>query len=132
MILEDILRERLKNKCDNNLDYYVQLVADWFAYIILKNRKYKIYHSTNPPWDNSGKVICIDEQFDLNDYATFNDFINNEYNGESYASYMSGHGMFHDTYEESFDQISLEWLTSQFHLGLVLVPEPLIPPSFGF
>lgn len=28
MILEDILRERLKNKCDNNLDYYVQLVAE--------------------------------------------------------------------------------------------------------
>jgi hypothetical protein len=116
MILEDILQEKLKNKCESNLDDYVQLVANWFAYIILKNKKHKIDHSIDPLWDNSGKVICIDEQFDLNDYATFNDFIEKEYTGESYASYMSRYGMFHYTYEESFDRISLEWLTSQFHL----------------
>jgi hypothetical protein len=59
MILEDILQEALKNKCENNLDDYAQLVANWFAYIILKNKKYEIDHSIDPPWDNSGKVISV-------------------------------------------------------------------------
>lgn len=116
MFLEDILKEKLKNQCENNMNDYVQLVANWFAYIILNNNKHEIDHSLDPPWDNSGMITDIDEQFDLNDYATFNGFIEREYTGESNASYVSGHGMYHYTYEEPFEQITLEWLTSQLYL----------------
>ncbi|MFO7814514.1 MAG: hypothetical protein R6V14_02030 [Halanaerobiales bacterium] len=116
MFLEDILKKKLENRCKNNLNNYVQLVANWFAYVILNNNKHEIDHSLDPPWDNSGMITDIDEQFDLNDYATFNDFIEREYTGESNASYVSGHGMYHYTYEEPFEQITLEWLTSQLYL----------------
>lgn len=116
MFLEDILKNKLENQCENNVNDYVQLVANWFAYIILNNNKHEIDHSLDPPWDNSGMIIDIDEHFDLNDYATFHDFIEREYTGESNASYVSGHGMYHYTYEEPFEQITLEWLTSQLYL----------------
>lgn len=116
MFLENILKEELKNQYENNINDYIQSVANWFAYIILSNNKHEIDHSLDPLWDNSGMVRCIDEQFELNDYATFNDFIEREYTGESIASYVSGHGMYHYTYEEPFDQITLEWLISQLHL----------------
>ena len=114
--LEDILKEKLKNQCENNMNDYVQLVANWFAYIILNNNKHEIDHRLDPPWDNSGMITDIEEKFDLDDYATFNDFIKREYTGESNASYVSGHGMYHYTYEEPFEQITLEWLTSQLYL----------------
>jgi len=113
LILEDILQKKLKNKCENNMDDYVQLVANWFAYIILNNKKYKIDHSLDPPWDNSGMVICNNGQFNLKEYVTLNDFLKKEYTGESYASYVSGHGIYHYTYEEEFEQITFEWITSQ-------------------
>jgi|GEM_PF-2434462 hypothetical protein len=116
IILEDILQEKLKNKCEKNIDDYVQLVANWFGYVILNNKKHKIDHSIDPPWDHSGRVFNTDEPFDLNDYATFDEFINEEYTGESCATYMSGYGIAHYTYEERFNQISFEWLTSQVHI----------------
>ena len=123
MVLEDILKKELKYHCENNIEDYFKLVSNWFAYIILNNPKYEVDHSFDPSWDSSGRVIRSDEKFDLNDYATFNDFIEREYTGESKASYVSGHGMYHYTYEEPFEQITLEWLSSQLHLAIISLIE---------
>lgn len=113
IILENILKEKLEDQCENNIDSYIKEVAEWFSYIILKYKKYEIDHSFDPPWDNSGRVICSGEQINLDDYDTFEDFLENEYSGTSSPSYMSGHGMFHEAYREDFDYMTIDWMYSQ-------------------
>jgi hypothetical protein len=113
MDLEKVLEEKLKIKYEENIYSYIQLVSNWFAYIILNNEKYIVDNSLDPTWDHSGRVVSADESFDLNDYETFGDFIENEYTGDSTASVNSGCGLYHTTYDESLDYMTYEWLETQ-------------------
>lgn len=104
MVLEEVIKQQLKKKCGNNINNYIQMTAEWFTYIILSKKRYEIDHSFDPPWDNSGKVVCTDKKLKLVDYCTFNEFLENELIGESFASYISNHGLAHNTYIYDFKE----------------------------
>ncbi|WP_062198105.1 hypothetical protein [Massilibacterium senegalense] len=69
-------------------------VVRWFVMIILIEKKYIVDHSCDPPWDFSGQLLCTYENFRLTDYETLQDFLENEYTGQSIASFMSNCGFF--------------------------------------
>jgi len=84
------------------------IVAIWFARVILERPKYKIDHQGDPPWDCSGQPRecgC----FDVAQYNTLTEFLE-EYTGESYASYISGYGLFHYTYEHDLSDLITEFV----------------------
>jgi len=110
MNLEKVLEEKLKIKYKENINNYIQLVSNWFAYSILNNKKYVLDNSLDPIWDHSGRLVSTHESFDLNDYENFGDFLENEYTGDSIASFTSGCGLYYTTYDEPLDYLTLEWL----------------------
>jgi len=110
MDLEKVLKEKLKIKYEENIDSYIQIVSNWFAYSILNNKKYELDHSLDPIWDHSGRLINVDDSLDLNDYENFGDFLENEYTGDSIASFTSGCGLYYTTYDEPLEYLTLEWL----------------------
>lgn len=112
MDLEKVLEEKLKIKYEEYINSYLQLASNWFAYIILNNEKYIVDHSLDPTWDHSGRLLRAEESFDLNDYVTFGDFIETEYTGDSTASFTSGCGLYHTTYDEPLEYLTNEWLMS--------------------
>lgn len=116
MILENIIEQKLKEKCEDNLDDYIQMVSEWFAYIVLSKKRKRIDHSIDPPWDNSGRVISTDEKLQLEDYATFEEFLENELTGESFATYVSNMGIAHYTYDRDFELKSMDWIYHQVKL----------------
>ena len=79
-------------------------VASEFAYQILYESKYYVTHRDDPPWDCSGET-CRDERgYDINNYETLGDYLE-EYNGNSEASFVSGCGLFHKTRKDDFEEI---------------------------
>ncbi|MGM0380132.1 MAG: hypothetical protein ACQEQE_10335 [Bacillota bacterium] len=114
-MIEEILKNKIKYECNNNYGDYIERVATKFAYIIIKNKKVVIDHSLDPKWDHSGRTREINESYNLQDYETFGDFLENEYNGTSIASYTSGMGLYHETYSEDFEKLSYEWIFDQLY-----------------
>ena len=112
MDLEKVLEEKLKIKYEKHNNSYLQLVSNWFAYIILSNEKYIVDHSLDPTWDYSGRLLKAEEPFDLNDYVTFGDFVETEYTEDSTASFTSRCGLYHTTYDEPLEYLTNEWLMS--------------------
>ena len=112
MNLEKVLEEELKIKYKENINNYIQLVSNWFAYSILNNKKYVLDNSLDPIWDHSGRLVSTHESFVLNDYENFGEFLENEYTGDSIASFTSGCGLYYTTYDEPLDYLTLEWLNT--------------------
>lgn len=73
-------------------------IATWFSYTIQYSTAHKVSYDSDPPWDCSGRTVETGS-FDLSQYKTFKEF-QEEYTGNTKASYMSGCGFFHETYEE--------------------------------
>lgn len=88
-----------------------ELIATEFAYALLYNTRYEVDHSWDPPWDCSGKLVDTGESFNREDYELADDFFG-ECNGFTTASYVSGCGLFHETYERYLTDITLELLNS--------------------
>ncbi|HKL13064.1 MAG TPA: hypothetical protein VJ907_05605 [Halanaerobiales bacterium] len=116
MSIEKILKQKLKVKCKDNIDDYIQMTSEWFAYIILSKKRYKLDHSFDPPWDNSGKAVCTDKKIDIEDYSTFDEFLENELSGQSFATHVSNHGLGYYTYIRDFEQESLDWILLKLKL----------------
>jgi len=116
MVLEEVIKQQLKKKCGNNINNYIQMTAEWFTYIILSKKRYEIDHSFDPPWDNYSKVVCTDKKLNLADYCIFNEFLENELIGESFASYISNHGLANNTYIYDFEEKTLNWIILQLEL----------------
>lgn len=114
-MIEEILKSKIKNECEKNYQDYIKKVATKFAYIIIKKKKVVIDHSWDPKWDHSGRTREINESYNLQDYETFGEFVENEYNGISVASYTSGMGFYHKTYSEDFEKLSYEWISDQLY-----------------
>lgn len=76
-----------------------------------KNEKVKITHDYDPPYDHSGSKEYTNEKYKVEDYKIFEDFLN-EYNGVSRPSYMSGCGLFWDTYENEIEEFFREEIYS--------------------
>ncbi len=119
MGIENILKQKLKIKCIDNIDDYIQMTSEWFAYIILSKKRYKLDHSFDPPWDNSGKAVCTDKKIDIEDYSTFDEFLENELSGQSFATHVSNHGLGYYTYIRDFEQESLDWILSKLELVII-------------
>jgi len=116
MILENIIEQKLNEKCEDNINDYIQMVSEWFAYIVISKKRKRIDHSIDPPWDNSGRVITTDEKIQLEDYATFEEFLENELTGESFPTYVSNMGIAHYTYDRDFELKTINWIDRQVKL----------------
>ena len=119
MGIENILKQKLKIKCIDNIDDYIQMTSEWFAYIILSKKRYNLDHSFDPPWDNLGKAVCTDKKIKIEDYSTFDEFLENELTGQSFATHVSNHGLGYYTYIRDFEQESLDWILSKLELVII-------------
>lgn len=88
-------------------------IAQWFAYAILYKPKYKVTHGFDPSWDSSGIAMSTGKSFCLSDYDSIEDFLSSEYTGQSQASFVSGCGLFHQTYKEALSEVIRDWLTEE-------------------
>lgn len=109
MNLEDF-KSSLDELIKDNLDEIRREVACAFASAILYETKHEVDHSYDPSWDRSGNAFNTHEEFNVGDYDTFEDFLR-ECNGNTTASFESGHGLFHDDYEDEFQQLIFEMVT---------------------
>lgn len=85
-------------------------LAVWFAYQILEGRKFEVDYSWDPPWDCSGH-LKTSGNLSLADYNQLFDFLD-EYSGNSRPSFVSGCGMFHDSYRDDLTEVVSEHLWS--------------------
>ncbi len=102
------------------MEPYIQITPEWFADITDRN---KIHNDHS--WDPLGsfrKLVRTDEKYCLDEYPTFFDFVDNEYTGNSKASYVSGCGLFHEYYIEDLDYKTSNWISD----NVKLVVEELI------
>ena len=114
MEIEKTLEKRIRKACEDNLESYIQEVAEWFCEIILTQNKKYVCHMHDPPWDSSGRIIETDEEYNLEDYDTLSDFVEQEYTGESTPSFMSGCGLFFDNYDEELEDLTNSWIRENF------------------
>lgn len=95
-------------------------VAEHFVRWVLNGVSTGISHDNDPPWDNSGIVWKQQSDPDtlLDRYKTLAEWMEQEYTGNSRASYVSGMGLFWDTYkdeiEEEISMRTYRLLESQF------------------
>ena len=101
------------DQIDAKVTDFRAIVATWLATAILYAERCLIDHDDDPPWDCSGKV-CIDEgSFILSDYQKLSDFLE-ELTGNTEASYESGCGFFHTTYEKALQYIVWNYIHQVF------------------
>ncbi|MBI5515389.1 MAG: hypothetical protein HY909_16540 [Deltaproteobacteria bacterium] len=82
-------------------------VAAWAAYALRYNTRFEIDHSTDPPWDCSGRLVRTDERFDPAECSTLRDLWD-EPNGQTRATYTSGYGMHHITFGDELEEAARE------------------------
>lgn len=97
----------LNNFVKSKLPVIEKEIAALFASKLLYNTRIVIKHDGDPPWDRSGRAVNTYQEFDINDYQYVADFLR-EYNGQKDASYVSGHGFYHKTFEDEFHDKILE------------------------
>lgn len=85
---------------------YIKDFAAWLVDAIEFGTKYDVDHDLDPPYDSSGRLVEVGS-FNIDDYETVSDFFN-EYTGQTEASYMSGCGFFHKTYDSEWDDFTSE------------------------
>lgn len=110
--LEELITRNLNLVLKEDMQTLIQHVSCWFAYSILYKTRYRIDHSDDPAWDSSGNVKATGNNFDISDYETLQDFSEQEFNGNTTSSYISGNGFFHDTYNDELVEICRQWILS--------------------
>lgn len=94
----DIQMEELRKEFLKQINYYLttpELPAHYVE-----------DHSYDPPYDHSGELV---KEGQISTEITVKEFLEDEYNGDTRASYCSGCGFFHDTYSESLRSFTLEY-----------------------
>ncbi len=79
-----------------------KIIANFYS-----NEKIEITHDYDPPYDSSGQVIHTNNKYKVEDYRLFSDFLE-EYNGVSEATFISGCGLYWQTYKGEIEQILRE------------------------
>lgn len=89
----------------------MKLFPPLLSYDLMTSFKRYISHEANPPWDHSGSLYTSfpDVNFDLADYEKVEDFFE-QYTGNSMATYISHHGLHHETYREKYT----DWFEEQY------------------
>ena len=85
----------------------MELFTEW----LLKGKLVEISHDYDPPWDSSG--IKEQRQINSDDYeeamqGTLAGWMDSCYSGNTTASYMSGCGLWHDTYYTELKVIGIK------------------------
>ncbi len=94
--------------------------ADTFIRWVLAGTSINIVHDYDPPWDQSGdkRPYRVDPAELLGRYETFKAWMDEEYTGESRASFVSGMGLFWDDYgdaiKEDISEAVAELMTAHF------------------
>ena len=73
----------------------------WLSRVILENHRGEAIEEWSP-WDHSTRGQLSNESFDLTQYETVGDFLDNEFTGNTIATYCSGSGLAAETYAEAF------------------------------
>jgi hypothetical protein len=81
-------------------------VARTFVEWAMRGIEVEIDHSFDPEWDRSGVALRRerDPLMLLIKYETIEEWLTKANTGNSQASYMSGHGLYWDTYDDEFEQ----------------------------
>lgn len=80
---------------------FFQWISHQIAYDFITRKKYILIHETDPKWDASGSLRVDQFGFNVKDYEKVADFLQ-EYDGHSYATYVSGHGLKYTTYYDRY------------------------------
>lgn len=110
-MLKDTFEIALKNKIEDQIQDYIHKVSVWVAKLFIKNtKKYKLSHTQDPPWDHSGSLVLIGSlQLEEFREKRLRELLS-QFNGNTTASFQSGCGFFHSTYEDVFFDMTLEWV----------------------
>lgn len=119
--LISLLEKRTEQHANHNMEEYIQKVAVWLSKILLSETKTIITFEYDPQWDSSGVTLNTGYSFDITDYDTLDSFIQNEYNGLSHASYVSGMGLFHVFYSSELDELTDDWIALQLEETISLL-----------
>ncbi|MCA1066117.1 hypothetical protein QTG56_25480 (plasmid) [Rossellomorea sp. AcN35-11] len=109
----ELLIDKTKEISRQNKYKYIQQVSEWIARVFLSETRKEVTHDFDPPWDYSGELIDTNEPFQLKDYTSLESFTENEYNGISEASFVSGCGLLHKYYTDELDELTDEWVVDQ-------------------
>lgn len=84
----------------------VVMTCDWFVRWVIKGIDIEITHDYDPPWDESGMAQQqpADPMLLLIRHDSLDSWMTAEYTGQSTASFMSGMGLFWDTYEKQLQE----------------------------
>lgn len=114
----ELLIAKTKGIASQNKHTYILEVSEWAARVFIEGTRKEVTHYYDPPWDSSGQLVETGKPFSLEDYTTLGSFIENEYNGMTEASYLSGCGLFHRTYWDNFEELTRSWVIQQLETAL--------------
>src|SRR5688572_18924149 len=82
-------------------------MASDFVRWVLRGIDIEVKHDDDPPWDSSGDArrYQADSLMLLTRYTSFADWLDNVHTGNSIASYVSGMGIFWETYQEKMREL---------------------------
>lgn len=100
---------QIKSKMLDEEGYCITSFAIWLINIIIDDNKY-IEVINDCCYDVSTRPEISEESYNLSQYETIEEFLQNEFTGNSTATYISGHGLVAETlYEEAQNQIRDIW-----------------------
>jgi hypothetical protein len=85
----------------------IETTASWFVRWVINEQEVTINHNWDPSWDSSGHTEThnVGWRTLLARYNTLNEWLEQAYTGNSTASFMSGMGLFWDTYEKDVEEL---------------------------
>jgi hypothetical protein len=99
----------------------VQRLARWsmelFTEWLLDGETFEVNHGFDPSWDHSGMLIrreLTEEERREIMSGTLGEWMRSQYSGTSTASYVSGSGLFHDTYQNVIEDHVRESISEVF------------------
>lgn len=100
---------QIKSKMLDEEGYCITSFAIWLINIIIDNNKY-IEVIEDYGYDISTRAEISEDSYNLAQYETIEEFLENEFTGNTTATYISGHGLAAEKlYEEAQNQIRDIW-----------------------
>lgn len=108
MIDMNELVEKINSQIEANVNCLNDEIEKDIVYHLLSGNDtfYEVDHSCDPPWDWSGRIV-ENGHIDIKT-TSFSEYLE-MYNGTSYPSFWSGHGMFHRSNSDDVDEIIMSW-----------------------
>lgn len=114
--------QRLRTAIQDPDNEITRALGIWVTRVILENTRTGVIREETP-WDCSTFAVRTADPFDLSEYKTIEDFLENEATGNTVATYCSGMGMLAEMYSTQFNEVALDLHTRM----LRAMPEALDP-----